>query len=416
MISKKDTIYLEGLIKKYEKLDKSNKNIFPLLEKGFTSLDILKGIEVLLSRKITMSNITRKFENEFGKFIGSKYAMMVNSGSSANLLAAFALINPLKKNRLKKGDEFIIPSLCWSTSLWPMVQAGLKPNFIDVDLKSFCMDENLLSQKKYKKCKAIMNLHILGNCSNIKKITNFAKKNKIYLIEDTCEALGSKFASKYLGTYGDFGTYSFYYSHQITSGEGGMIVCKNKEDYNLLHSLRAHGWDRGLYNNKKKNNFNFINSGFNLRPLDVTAAIGLSQFRRLKKMMITRKKNRDLIIQSLKKSNRWKNQFTFFEPTKNLKPSWFGFPILINKNYLNDKNNFLKKLNSKGIETRPILSGNFLNQPCAKLYNLNNKNYIFNNSQEIGKRGFFIGLPTNKISNSQHNSLKENLLNIKRNI
>ena len=416
MISKKDTIYLQGLIKKYEKLDKSNQNIFPLLEKGFTSLDILKGIEVLLSRKITMSNITRKFENEFGKFIGSKYAMMVNSGSSANLLAAFALINPLKKNRLKKGDEFIIPSLCWSTSLWPMVQAGLKPNFIDVDLKSFCMDENLLSQKKYRKCKAIMNIHILGNCSNIKKITNFAKKNKIYLIEDTCEALGSKFASKYLGTYGDFGTYSFYYSHQITSGEGGMIICQNKEDYNLLYSLRAHGWDRGLYNNKKKNNFNFINSGFNLRPLDLTAAIGLSQFRRLKKMMITRKKNRDLIIQSLKKSNRWENQFTFFEPTKNLKPSWFGFPILINKNYLNDKNNFLKKLNSKDIETRPIISGNFLNQPSAKLYNLNNKNYIFNNSQEIGKRGFFIGLPTNKISNLQLNSLKENLLNIKRNI
>jgi len=416
MISKKDAIYLESLINKYSKIDKSDQSIYPLLEKGFTSQDILKGIEVLLSKRITMSNITRKFEGEFGKFIGSKYALMVNSGSSANLLAAFALINPLKKNRLKKGDEFIIPSLCWSTSLWPMIQAGLKPNFIDVDLRSFCMDENLLSQKKYRKCKAIMNIHVLGNCSNIEKITNFAKKNKIYLIEDTCEALGSKFASKYLGTYGDFGTYSFYYSHQVTSGEGGMIICQNKEDYNLLYSLRAHGWDRGLYNNKKKNNFNFINSGFNLRPLDLTAAIGLSQFRRLKKMMIERKKNRDLIIQSLKKSNRWKNQFTFFEPTKNLKPSWFGFPILINKNYLNDKNNFLKKLNSKGIETRPIISGNFLNQPSAKLYNLNIKNYIFNNSQEIEKRGFFIGLPTNKISNSQLNSLKENLLNIKRNI
>ena len=144
MISKKDAIYLESLIKKYEKIDKSDQNIYPLLEKGFTSQDILKGMEVLLSKKITMSNITRKFEDEFGKFIGSKYALMVNSGSSANLLAAFALINPLKKNRLKKGDEFIIPSLCWSTSLWPMIQAGLKPNFIDVDLKSFCMDENLL--------------------------------------------------------------------------------------------------------------------------------------------------------------------------------------------------------------------------------------------------------------------------------
>tara|TARA_B100000686_G_scaffold322663_1_gene376689 strand:- start:1565 stop:2812 length:1248 start_codon:yes stop_codon:yes gene_type:complete len=414
MISKKDIIYLEGLLKKYEKLDKSNENVYPLLEKGFTSKDIIKGIEVLLSRKITMSNITRKFENEFGKFIGSKYALMVNSGSSANLLAAFALINPLKKNKLKRGDEFIIPSLCWSTSLWPMIQAGLKPKFIDVDLKSFCLDENLLVQKKYRNCRAIMNIHILGNCSNIKKITSFAKKNKIYLIEDTCEALGSRYASRYLGTFGDFGTYSFYYSHQITSGEGGMIVCKSKEDYNLLCTLRSHGWDRGLYNKKKKN-FNFINSGFNLRPLDLTAAIGLSQFKRLKNMMNTRKKNRDLIIKSLKKSNKWKNQFTFFEPTKNLKPSWFGLPILINKDFINSKTNFLKYLNSKGIEIRPILSGNFLNQPSAKLYKLNKKNYIFKNSQEIEKRGFFIGLPTNKISNLQISNLKESLLNIKRN-
>ena len=414
MISKKDSIYLEGLLKKYEKLDKSNENIYPLLDKGFATNDIIKGIEVLLSRKITMSNITRKFENEFGKFIGSKYALMVNSGSSANLLAAFAIINPSKKNKLKRGDEFIIPSLCWSTSLWPMIQAGLKPKFIDVNLKSFCLDENLLAQKKYKNCRAIMNIHILGNCSNIKKITNFAKKNKIYLIEDTCEALGSRYASRYLGTFGDFGTYSFYYSHQITSGEGGMIVCKTKEDYNLLYTLRSHGWDRELYNNKKKN-FNFINSGFNLRPLDLTAAIALSQFKRLKEMMNTRKKNKDLIIKSLKKSNNWKNQFTFFEPTNNLKPSWFGFPILINKDFINSKTNFLKYLNLKGIETRPILSGNFLNQPAAKLYELNKKKYIFKNSQEIEKRGFFIGLPTKRILNSQINNLKESLLNIKKN-
>lgn len=414
MISKKDSIYLEGLLKKYEKLDKSNENVYPLLDKGFSTNDIIKGIEVLLSRKITMSNITRKFENEFGKFIGSKYALMVNSGSSANLLAAFAIINPSKKNKLKRGDEFIIPSLCWSTSLWPMIQAGLKPKFIDVNLKSFCLDENLLAQKKYKNCRAIMNIHILGNCSNIKKITNFAKKNKIYLIEDTCEALGSRYASRYLGTFGDFGTYSFYYSHQITSGEGGMIVCKTKEDYNLLYTLRSHGWDRGLYNKKKKN-FNFINSGFNLRPLDLTAAIALSQFKRLKEMMNTRKKNRDLIIKSLKKSNNWKNQFTFFEPTNNLNPSWFGFPILINKDFINSKTNFLKYLNLKGIETRPILSGNFLKQPAAKLYELNKKKYIFKNSQEIEKRGFFIGLPTKRILNSQINNLKESLLNIKKN-
>ena len=331
----------------------------------------MRGIEVLLSRKITMSNLTKKFEKEFSKFIGSKYALMVNSGSSANLLASFALINPLKKNKLRPGDKFIIPTTCWSTSLWPLVQCGLKPKFIDINPDTFCLNEELLKKKEFRNSKAIMNIHILGNSPDIEKIANFAKDNKMFLIEDTCEALGSKFKSKFLGTYGDFGTYSFYYSHQITSGEGGMVICKTKEDYELLHTLRAHGWDRGIKSNKRNNNFNFINSGFNLRPLDLTAAIGLSQLKRLKNMMKIRKQNRDIIINRIKSSYKWRNQFSFFEPNKGLKPSWFGLPIIINPEYKKYKDKFMRYLNSKGIETRPILSGNFLNQPSAKLYKFN---------------------------------------------
>tara|TARA_X000000950_G_scaffold38683_1_gene41364 strand:- start:15502 stop:16755 length:1254 start_codon:yes stop_codon:yes gene_type:complete len=415
MLLKKDIIFLEKLIDKFQKKEKTKKLPYSLLDDGFSSQDIIDGIEVLLSKKITMSEITKNFEKEFSKSIGAKYALMVNSGSSANLLVAFGLVNPLKKNGLKKGDEFIIPSLCWSTSLWPMIQAGLKPNFIDVDLESFCLDEKLLDQKKYKKSKAIMNLHILGNCSKIDEITKYAKKNNMFLIEDTCEALGSKYLSKHLGTFGDFGTYSFYYSHQITSGEGGMIVCKNKEDYQLLYTLRAHGWDRGLSSSSKSNNFNFINSGFNLRPLDLTAAIGLSQFRRLKNMMKIRKFNRDLIIENFKKSEKWDNQFSFFKPRKGLEPSWFGFPILINSKFIKDKEKFLRKINSKGIETRPILSGNFLNQPSAKLYKLYNKMNVCIRSQEIEDRGFFIGLPTSRILKSKVDFLIKNLLTIQKN-
>ncbi len=412
MISKKDEKFLVKLINKLENFKSSKINQFPLLEKGFTSQDIMRGIEVLLSRNITMSNLTKKFENEFAKFIGSKYALMVNSGSSANLLASSALVNPKKKNRLKVGDSFIIPATCWSTSLWPLVQFGLKPEFIDVSIKSFCLDESLLKRNN-RRTKAIMNIHILGNCSNIEKVNKFAKKNKMFLIEDTCEALGSKFKSKYLGTFGDFGTYSFYYSHQITSGEGGMIVCKTKEDYELIYTMRAHGWDRGLNKLNKKNSFNFINSGFNLRPLDLTAAIGLSQLKRLKNMMKTRAKNRNLIINKIKSSNKWNDQFTFFNPTENLKPSWFGLPILINNKQIKNKEKFLKYLNGSGIETRPILSGNFLNQPSAKLYkfHINKKN--FKVSQNIEDRGFFIGLPTKNISIQTLNFLSEKLLNFK---
>lgn len=412
MISKKDEKFLVKLINKVESFKSSKINQFPLLEKGFTSQDIMRGIEVLLSRNITMSNLTKKFENEFAKFIGSKYALMVNSGSSANLLASFALVNPKKKNRLKAGDKFIIPTTCWSTSLWPLVQCGLKPEFIDVNIESFCLDESLLKRNS-RRTKAIMNIHILGNCSNIEKVYKFAKKNKMFLIEDTCEALGSKFKSKYLGTFGDFGTYSFYYSHQITSGEGGMIVCKTKEDYELIYSMRAHGWDRGLNKLNKKNSFNFINSGFNLRPLDLTAAIGLSQLKRLKDMMKTRVKNRNLIINKIKSSDKWNDQFTFFNSTENLKPSWFGLPILINNKYIKNKENFLKYLNASGIETRPILSGNFLNQPSAKLYKFHINRKKFKVSQNIEDRGFFIGLPTKNISIQTLHFLSEKLLNIK---
>lgn len=387
-------------------------NQYPLLENAFTQNDILAAIEVILSKKITMSEITKSFEYEFAKYIGSKYALMTNSGSSANLLAAFTMINPKKKNSLKAGDYFAIPAICWPTSLWPFVQCGLKPIFVDVNINNFCIDEVKFDKNLLKKIKLIVDIHVLGNCSNIDIITKSAKKNNVILFEDTCESLGSTYNSKYLGTFGDFGSYSFYYSHQITAGEGGMLICRNKEDYEIAYTLRAHGWDRGLKKNTEKS-FNFINSGFNLRPLDITAAIGLSQFKRLNKMMSVRKENRDLIINTIENHNNYKNQFIFFQENKNLKPSWFGLPILLRPDLKNKKNKFLKYLNSNKIETRPIISGNFLNQPAAKLYNYTNKNQkkYFPVSQDIEERGFFIGLPTNKIHNNQLNHLVTKLVN-----
>ena len=412
MLNKTEIKFLKNVINKYALKARLSKFVHPLHNNAFSNEDILNGVEVLLSQKMTMSSITKEFETKFAKFIGSKYALMVNSGSSANLLASFALINPKKKNRLKPGDKFLIPAICWSTSLWPLIQCGLKPKFIDVNKNNFCLDEELLNKKVLNDIKAILTIHILGNSSNIKKIASLAKSKNIFLIEDTCEALGSKYNSKYLGTYGDFGTYSFYYSHQITSGEGGMIVCDSKDDYELIYSLRSHGWDRGLKKSSQNNHFNFINSGFNLRPMDLTAAIGLSQFKRLGTMMNIRAINRKKIIDKIKKSKRWNNQYTFFYPNENVKPSWFGFPIIVNNLNKRNKERFMNYLNKNGVETRPILSGNFLNQPSAKLYNLNNKNLSFRNSQMIEDKGFFIGLPTDKINDNMLNYLTKKLLDI----
>ena len=254
----KEKKYLSKLIDKYEKKDSSNYLLSP---NSFSNEDIISGIKILLSKKITMSELTKKFEIEFAKYMGARYALMVNSGSSANLLATFALINPLKKNRLKKGDECLIPALCWSTSLWPVVQAGLTPKFVDVSVNTLNISIEEIKKKITKKTKLIMAVHVLGNSTNMNELNKIVKKRKIYLIEDTCESLGSKYGNKFLGNFGDFGTYSFYYSHQITSGEGGMIICNNKNDYNIINSLRAHGWDRGI-NNKKNNFFSIFGSNF----------------------------------------------------------------------------------------------------------------------------------------------------------
>jgi len=409
----KDKKFLENLISKYSKKNLSKKIIYPLIDEAFSSVDICKGIEVLLSGQLTMSEITREFEYEFAKYIGTKYALMVNSGSSANLLAAFALVNPRKKNFLKRDNEFLIPVLCWSTSLWPLVQAGLKPRFVDVDVNNFNMDMDEFKKKLTKRIKAIMAVHVLGNSTRIEEIAKITKSKNIFLIEDTCESLGAKYKEKYLGTFGDFGTYSFYYSHQITSGEGGMVVCNSRTDYELIYSMRSHGWARKLKNNKNKDtSFSFTNSGFNLRPLDISAAIGLNQFKRLNSVIKVRIKNREKIINSLVNSPLWNKQFSFLDITKNVKPSFFGLSILISKKYLSKKKQFFNFLKKKGIETRIVISGNFVNQSSVKIYNLNSKNESFPKAQEIENRGFFIGLHPKFISEETLNHLEKNLLKI----
>ena len=400
---------------------------YKLLEDGFSKEDISRGVKVLLSGQITMASQTKKFEIEFAKKLGVKYALMVNSGSSANLLATFAAGNPLRKKRFKLGDEVLIPALCWSTSLWPLVQFGLKPVFVDVDVETLNVNIIDLINKISNRTKAIMLINVHGNSSDLFKIKKIARKKNIILIEDNCEALGSKLKNKYLGTFGDFSTFSFFYSHQITSGEGGMIVCHNDRDYEILFSLRSHGWlggtrfyprSLGIYKKYAKKNLNldpryiFVNSGFNVRPTDVQAAIARNQFKRLNQLMSIRSKNKDLIIKNIIGSKKWNNQFTFISSALNNKTSWMGLPILLNEKYLLKKREFINYLDEVGIETRPIISGSFLNQPAAKLYKLNPKKLLFKNAQKIQDLGFLIGLHTKKISKKNIEFIKNSFFKI----
>ena len=383
---------------------------YPLLENAFSNDDISKAMQVLKSRQITMSKKTKEFEKYFAEKLNSKYALMVNSGSSAVLLAFALLTNNKRKKKLKKNDEVLVPAVCWSTTFWPIVQCGLKPKFIDVDLKTYSPSFEIIKKNITRKTKAVVLVNVLGNCSEMDKIKKLLDKKGIMLIEDNCESLGSKYKKKYLGTFGEVGAFSFYYSHQITSGEGGAIICKNESDYKILCELRAHGWDRD-YNQKNRSKFNFVNQGFNLRPLDLTAAIALNQFKRLKLFKKIRAMNRNAIIKTIKKSKNWKSQFSFFEPIKNLDPSWFGFPLLINQKLAGKKRIFLDYLKKNKIESRPIISGNFTKQECIKNHNYKT-NGRYSGADKIEKLGFFIGLPTKKIKPNTLEKLCNHLLNI----
>ena len=381
-----------------------NKYFYPLVENPFDSDDIKKGINVLKSKQLTISTQTHNLEKFFSTKFKSKYSLMVNSGSSANLLALQCLINPYRANRLKKGDEIIIPTLCWSTSLWPIIQSNLKPVFVDIDKETLNIDTNKIEKKITKRTKAILLVHVLGNSCNMDHIMKLKKKYNLILIEDTCESIGSKYKNKYLGTFGEFSSFSFYTSHQISAGEGGMICCKNKKDYNILKSLRSHGWSRGTTYEKKfsklkflDSRFVFFNSGFNLRPLEVSAAIALNQLKRLEKLENLRNMNRNKIISTVKKNKLINKKIYFFEKNKNVKPSWFGLPIKISNTCKKNKKIIVDSLEKSGIETRPIISGNFTRQPASIKYKLNIKEK-FKQTDDMYKKSFFIGLPTKKIN------------------
>ena len=383
------------------------KYFYPLIENPFSDDDVLKGIKVLKSKQLTLSKETHRFENFFSKKLKSNYSLMVNSGSSANLLALQCLINPYRKNKLNKGDEILIPTLCWSTSLWPIIQSNLKPVFVDINPETLNIDEKQIEKKISKKTKAIMLVHVLGNSCDMNLIMKIKKKYNLILIEDNCESLGSKFSGKYLGTFGEFSSFSFYSSHQISSGEGGMICCKDKTDYNIIKSLRSHGWSRGtIFENKVFNKYKFLdkkfiffNSGYNLRPTEVSAAIGHNQFKRMNKLIKIRGVNRNKIIKALLDSKKLINKIDFYNENRLVTPSWFGLSIKILSNKKNYKYRVLKKLEQNGIETRPIISGNFSRQPAAKKYGLS-KGQKFVNTDIVYNKSFFIGLPTKNISNN----------------
>lgn len=374
---------------------------FPLIQSAFDEKEIIAMVDALLSGRITMGDRVRELEEQFAGAVGARHAVMVNSGSSANLLALAVAANPARLPHLEAGDEVIVPSVCWSTSVWPIVQMNLKPVFVDVDTDTLNVDLRDLERKITPRTKAMVAVHILGNCAPMDDLTRIVRRANLVLIEDTCESLGTRAAGRMLGSFGDFGTYSFYFSHHMTTGEGGMVVCTGAADYDLLKCLRAHGWTRELSNHEQVEaqhpeidpRFCFVNLGYNLRPTEIQAAMGTCQLGRLEQMNQGRVKSYNRLKDALQTHPRWRKNFRFPVATPGTEPVWFGFPCLLDERFAGRLRAYLGYLSSKRIENRPIVSGNFTRQPAIRALGIETDPAQFPGAETIHRSGFFIGLP-----------------------
>ena len=379
----------------------------PVSGKVIGSLEIQNMVQASLDGWLTTGRFNAKFEEKLSSFLGIKCLLTVNSGSSANLIAFSTLTSPKLKDRtIKKGDEIISVAAGFPTTVNPIIQFGAIPVFIDVKIPTYNIDENLIEEAITSKTKAIMLAHTLGNPFNIKKIKEICDKYNLWLIEDSCDALGSKFGNKNVGTFGDLATLSFYPAHHITMGEGGAVFTNSIKLKRIAESFRD--WGRDCYCEPGKDNtcnkrfgwklgdlpfgydhkYTYSHLGYNLKITDMQAACGLAQLNRLEGFIKKRKENFNFLYKNLKELEEF---LILPEPEKNSDPSWFGFAISLRHNSSYNRNDLVKYLNENKIATRLLFSGNLTKQPYMKdlLFRVNGE---LKNTDFIMENTFWIGL------------------------
>ncbi len=363
----------------------------------------LKAIQsVIDSDKFTMGQFVNSFENNFGNFIKRKYCVMVSSGSAANLLSIASLFYT-KKPRLKIGDEVIVPAVSWSTTFFPLQQFGLKLKFVDIDLNTLNYDLDSLESSISPNTRMVVAVNLLGNPNDFDKINNIIKNKNIILFEDNCESLGAEFKGKKTGTFGLLGTFSTYFSHHISTMEGGFVTTDNEELYHILLSIRAHGWTRNLPKenlvaNKSddwfEESFRFVLPGYNVRPVEMSGAIGLKQLKKLPSFLKQRRENANLFV------NLFKNHHDFIIQKEIEKSSWFGFSLIIKPGSKRKRNEVINILEKNKVEYRPIVTGNFVKNDVLKYfdYSIHKK---LKNADHLHDNGLFVG--------NSHEELSKNI-------
>lgn len=365
---------------------------YPLASSTWDEKEIEAINSVIAKDMYTMGEGVKQFEKDFSKFFGSKYSVMVNSGSSANLIAVAALFYT-KEPKLKRGDEVIVPAVSWSTTFYPLYQYGLKLKFIDVDLHTLNFDLEQLKAAISDKTKMILAVNLLGNPNDFDAIKEIIGNRDILLMEDNCESMGATYNGKFTGTFGIMGTFSTFYSHHMATMEGGVVCTDDEELYHILLCLRAHGWTRHLPKENKISNksdnwfeesFRFLLPGYNVRPVEMSGVIGIEQLKKLPTFLEQRRKNAELFV-SLFNDNP-----TFYIQKEIGNSSWFGFSLIIKPNANVDRLAIVKKLEENGIDCRPIVTGDFTKNEVLKYFDYE----IFGkvkNANYLDTKGLFVG-------------------------
>ncbi|MCR5797618.1 MAG: DegT/DnrJ/EryC1/StrS family aminotransferase [Eubacterium sp.] len=363
---------------------------YSLSNDTWDAAEIEAAHKVIDSRYFTMGANVKQYEKDFAEKFGAKYAVMSNSGSSANLLTMASL---LYSGRLNRGDEVLVTAVSWSTTYFPISQMGFKLRFVDINLDTLNVDVDALEAAITPATKAVMLVNLLGNPNEFDRIQKICDGHGLIMLEDNCESMGATFNGKCAGTFGLIGSFSTYFSHHLCTMEGGVNVTDDEELYHYMLSIRSHGWTRHLPDDSpiyKKSgdpfyeSFNFIMPGFNVRPLEIEAATGIEQLKKLNPFIEQRRKNAELF------KKRISEETSFLTQKEIGTASWFGFAIILPEEIKGKRDAFTDALRAAEIEVRPIVAGNFARQKALKFLDysisgeLKNADYIHDN-------GFFVG-------------------------
>lgn len=343
--------------------------------------------------RFTMGEQVGCFEKEFARYFGARYGVMVNSGSSANLIAVAALF--FKRDRpLQRGDEAIVPAISWSTTYHPLQQYGLKLRFVDVDIETLNLDVSKLERALTPRTRLIVPVSILGNPAPLDVVRDFADRHGLYMFEDNCESMDAELNGRKTGTFGHLNSFSFFFSHHISTMEGGMVLTDDEELFHLLRSIRAHGWTRDLppdsplFDRRDNDHFEayrFILPGYNVRPMEISGAVGREQLRKLPRMTAERRRNLALFQKLFSGDER------FIIQRENGKSSCFSFTIILNPAAGIDRDRVFAALRDTSIGFRIITGGCFLRHDAIRYFDYSVVDGGVPNAEMAHDRGFFVG-------------------------